>query len=126
MAVNDSSKTKRRDSSALADIAYRKSARLRTARAERDPPRGIDRELPHQVEISVSSVFGLGVRPDAMYAFCRARGYRYATHGTGRLRIERDSDGICWCFTDAAHADAFHAEFGGERLTILSDRLQQY
>jgi hypothetical protein len=122
MAANNSSKTKRRDPPGLPDVEYRKSARLQTARAKRDPPRGIDRELPHQVEISVRSIFGLGIRPDAMHAFCRARGYRYATHGIGRLRIDGDSDGVCWCFTDAAHADAFYAEFGGERLTVLSDR----
>jgi len=83
-----------------------------------DPPRGVDRELPHQVEITIPSASGRARHP-MMHAFCRTRGYRYATHGIGPSSNERDEDRVCWCFTEAAHADAFRAAFGGERLTIL-------
>jgi hypothetical protein len=29
----------------------------------------------------------------------------------------RGRDGMRWCFTEAAHADDFHKEFGGMRMT---------
>jgi hypothetical protein len=118
MAVIDTSNTKRRGAPVLTSAERRERASRKSAHAERDPPRGIDRELPHQVEI-------LGTRIDDMHAFCRARGYRYATHGIGHLSIEHRSDGMCWCFADALHADAFHAMYGGERIRIFDDKVQR-
>jgi hypothetical protein len=118
MAVIDTSNTKRRGAPVLTSAERRGRARQKTARAERDPPRGIDRELSHQVEI-------LGTQLDDMHAFCRARGYRYATHGIGHLSIEHRSDAVRWCFADALHADAFHATYGGERIRIFGDKVQR-
>ena len=43
-------------------------------------------------------------------------------HGRGR----RDDDGgfyVTWCFADPAHANAFAAQFGGERFTYRSRAL---
>ena len=74
------------------------------------------RDYPHQVEIEIPEL-GLGTRYDAMHAFARA--FAHATRGIGKLRIERGRDGMRWCFTDASHADAFHAEFAGERIRDL-------
>jgi hypothetical protein len=118
MAVIDTSNTKRRGAPVLTSAERRERASQKLARAERDPPRGIDRELPHQVEI-------LGTRIDDMHAFCRARGYRYATHGVGHLSTEHRGDAVCWCFADAPHADAFHAMYGGERIRIFDDKVQR-
>jgi hypothetical protein len=118
MAVIDSSNTKRGGTPGLTSAERRERASQNRARAERDPPRGIDRELPYQVEI-------LRTRLNDMHAFCRTRGYRYATHGIGHLNIEHRNDGVCWCFADAVHADAFHAMYGGVRITIFGDKVQR-
>jgi len=56
---------------------------------------------------------------DGMTPCMHSRAFAHATRGIGKLRIERGRDGMRWCFTDASHADAFHAEFGGERIRDL-------
>jgi hypothetical protein len=75
----------------------------------------IDRDYPHQVEIEIPDG-GLGREYAAMGAFCIARGCPYGTRGIGGLRFKRGRDGMRWCFTDPAHANEFHKEFGGQRL----------
>jgi hypothetical protein len=52
----------------------------------------------------------------AMHKFCDTRAMPYKTRSD--LRREPISDYVRFCFGDSAHADAFMAEFGGERITI--------
>jgi len=53
-----------------------------------------------------------------MDAFCREHDWPYAHRGIGKLRRLRESDTTRYCFTDPAHADAFQAAFGGERVAL--------
>jgi hypothetical protein len=77
--------------------------------------RRIDRDFPHQVAILIP-VGGLVARLMAMHKFCDTRSMSYKTRSD--LRREPIADYVRFCFGDAAHADAFMAEFGGERITI--------
>jgi hypothetical protein len=76
----------------------------------------VDRDFPHQVEIDIPEG-GLGKRLGAMDAYCRARGFDHATRGVGHVLADRQRDGVRWCFTDPAHAEAFQKEFGGARVS---------
>jgi hypothetical protein len=76
-------------------------------------PRIIDREYPHQVEIPIPDA-GLGSRLNAMHDACR--GVDYQTRVIGKKRIETGRDGVRFCFKTPEQADAFRAEFGGERM----------
>jgi hypothetical protein len=51
-----------------------------------------------------------------MHKFCDTRSIPYKTRSD--LRREPISDYVRFCFAAPAHADAFMAEFGGERITI--------
>jgi hypothetical protein len=51
-----------------------------------------------------------------MHEFYDTRSMLYKTRSD--LRRESISDYIGFCFRDPGHADAFMAEFGGERITI--------
>jgi hypothetical protein len=76
--------------------------------------RRIDRDFPHQVAILIP-VGGLGARLMTMHKFCDTRSMPYKTRSDLR---EPPSDYVRFCFGDPAHAEAFMAEFGGERITI--------
>jgi hypothetical protein len=82
--------------------------------------RQTDRDYPHQVAILIP-IGGLGARSMAMHAWCDVRGLPYRTRAD-RRREPTPSDHVRFCFADPAHADAFRAEFGGERLTIEKHR----
>jgi hypothetical protein len=75
----------------------------------------IDRNFPYQVAILIP-VGGLVARLTAMHEFCDTRSMLYKTRSD--LRRESISGYIRFCFRDPGHADAFMAEFGGERITI--------
>jgi len=75
-----------------------------------------DRDYPHQVAILIPPG-GLGARSMAMHAWCDGRGVPYRTRAD-RRREPTPSDHTRFCFDDPAHADAFHAEFAGQRITI--------
>jgi hypothetical protein len=51
-----------------------------------------------------------------MHKFCDLHSIAYKTRAD--LRRDPPSDYVRFCFGDPAHADAFMAEFGGERITI--------
>jgi hypothetical protein len=53
-----------------------------------------------------------------MHKFCDTRSMSYKTRSDFDLRREPISDYVRFCFSDPAHAAAFMAEFGGERITI--------
>ena len=76
--------------------------------------RQIDRDLPHQVHIVVPEM-GFGARLDVMHGWCRQKAIDYMTRGA---RVRGEPDAMRWCFADPAHADAFHGEFGGERMRL--------
>jgi hypothetical protein len=80
--------------------------------------RRIDRDFPHQVAVLVPDG-GFVARLMAMNSFCttHAMRYNYKTRADlgGRNPPSRY---FRFCFADPAHADAFMAEFGGERITI--------
>jgi hypothetical protein len=76
----------------------------------------IDRECPHQVAILIP-VGGLVRLLMDMYTFCDAHAMSYRTR-TDRRRELVPSGHVRFCFADPAHADAFHAKFDGERITI--------
>jgi hypothetical protein len=59
---------------------------------------------------------GLVARLMAMHKFCATHAMPYKTHAD--LRRDPPADYVGFCFADPAHADAFLAEFGGERITI--------
>ena len=82
--------------------------------------RQIDRDCPHQVAIRIP-IGGLVRLLMDMYTFCDAHAMPYRTHADGRYEPV-PSDQIRFCFTDPAHADAFHAKFDGERITVESPR----
>ena len=67
----------------------------------------------HQVAIPEG---GLVARPSAMHQFCTTHAMPYMTRV--ELRGNPPSRYIRFCFDDPVHADAFLAEFGGERITI--------
>ena len=71
----------------------------------------IDRDYPHQVELCADPTTGKNY--DAALAFCR--GLSLAPRGHSRRKDNTDYN--VWCFADPAHADAFQARFGGDRLT---------
>jgi hypothetical protein len=77
--------------------------------------RQVDRDYPHQIAILVPGT-GLGERLMAMRRFCNARALPYKTRPDRR----HQPPGVYmrFCFQNAAHADAFHTEFGGERFVI--------
>ena len=70
------------------------------------------KSFPHQVAIPEG---GLVARPSAMHQFCTTHALPYMTRV--ELRGDPPSRYIRFCFDDPAHADAFLAEFGGERTT---------
>jgi cell wall assembly regulator SMI1 len=74
--------------------------------------RRIDRDFPHQIAILIPEG-GFVAQLMALNLFCtrHAMPYNYKTRAAvpGRPHYFR------FCFADAAHADAFMAEFGGER-----------
>jgi hypothetical protein len=76
--------------------------------------RRIDRDFPHQIAILIPEG-GLVARLMAMHKFCDTRSMPYKTRSD--LRREPPADFMRFCFADPAHADAFMAEFGGERIT---------
>jgi hypothetical protein len=77
--------------------------------------RRIDRDFPYQVAILIPEG-GLVARLMAMHKFCDTRSMPYKTRSD--LRRDPPADYVRFCFADTAHADAFLAEFGGERITI--------
>ena len=79
-----------------------------------------DRDYPHQVAILIP-LGGLGARSMAMHAWCDGRGLVYRTRAD-RRRGPTPSDHVRFCFANAAEANAFHAQFGGERFTIEQGR----
>ncbi len=74
--------------------------------------RRIDRDFPHQVKIAIPAG-GLRFRYSAMHEFCLVRGFYVRTQNIRRA----DHDAIRWCLLDPPHADAFHAQFDGEKMT---------
>lgn len=72
------------------------------------------KSFPHQVAIPEGGKELVG-RFIAMHQFCTAHAMQYTT-GV-ELRGDPPSKYIRFCFTDPVHADAFVAEFGGERIT---------
>ena len=77
--------------------------------------RRIHRDFPHQVAILIP-VGGLVARLMAMHKFCDTRSMPYKTHAD--LRHDPLAEFVRFCFAVSEHADAFIAEFGGERITI--------
>ena len=77
--------------------------------------RRIEWEHPHQVAIP-SPAGGHGARLMEMHAFCRGARARYYT------KVDRREGGnfTRFCFDDPVDADAFAAQFGGERITIMA------
>jgi hypothetical protein len=75
--------------------------------------RRIAREFPHQVAIRIPPG-GLGMRSMEMHEFCKERG----PHHTKSDRRRDLGDFTRFCFADRAHADAFEAKFGGERIEV--------
>jgi hypothetical protein len=75
--------------------------------------RTIARDFPHIVEIAVPPG-GLGKRLDDMHDRHRTRGIPSRSGGS---RYAEPTWYTAWCFANADDADAFAAEFGGERLS---------
>jgi hypothetical protein len=78
--------------------------------------RRIDRDWPHQVEVPAEAVAGHNY--DIVHAFCR--GLSVAPRG-GRSARRDDRDWLRYCFATPADADAFHARFGGRRVTVRDE-----
>ena len=76
----------------------------------RPSKRLLDRDYPHQVEIPIP---GSGLRT-AMHSFCRGR--RYVAQGAQNRTTGQDA--MRWCFAEASDADAFHVQFGGDRIAV--------
>jgi hypothetical protein len=74
-----------------------------------------DRDFPHQIAILVPEG-GLVARLMAMHKFCDTRSMPCKTRSD--LRRKPSSYYVRFCFADPAHANAFMAEFGGQRITI--------
>ena len=70
---------------------------------------------PHQVAILVPQD-GLVAQLMAVQKFCTTHAIAYKTCAV--LGCELPADFVRFCFGDPPHADAFMAEFGGERITI--------
>jgi|ERR1700722_1552994 hypothetical protein len=74
----------------------------------------IERDFPHIIEIDLP-LTGLDFR--------LSRAIRIFHHSNnikphfGRTRTKKDHHYCRWCFADPAIADAFHAQFGGARVT---------
>ena len=79
-------------------------------------PKRVDREFPYQVELAIPEGGLKNIRE--LDAFCRGRGFVVATRRIGKRRRERGSDAVRYCFADPAHADAFLARFGGDRVAL--------
>ena len=75
----------------------------------------IQRDFPYGVLMPVPSN-GFGDRLVLMQRWHSATGVE-SQRGKGSKQGNRD--GICWYFADAAIADKFQAEFGGERHDYL-------
>ena len=75
--------------------------------------RDIDRLYPHRVEITIPEK-GLGLRLSAMHDFMKAMDWAHVSRSTREIGVK---EAMCWRFVDAADADAFRVEFGGERVT---------
>jgi hypothetical protein len=71
----------------------------------------VDRNYPHQLELRADVTMGKNF--DLANKFCR----RLSLSPRGHCRRRNDVDYNIWCFADPAHANAFQARFGGERLT---------
>ena len=71
-----------------------------------------ERDFPHLVEMPVPPG-GFGRHLDAMHDWYRTRGIESRS---GRGRYEEGQHFVRWCFADAATADAFKADFGGDRV----------
>jgi len=73
-----------------------------------------ERDFPHIIEIDLP-LAGLDVR------LSRAMGKFHESNDItphfGRTRTKKDHHYCRWCFSDPAVADAFCAQFGGERVT---------
>lgn len=69
--------------------------------------KAIERDFPHAVVMPIPPG-GFGQRLILMHRWHRAAGID-SREGNG-WRVN-----MCWCFADAATADRFQAEFGGER-----------
>lgn len=107
--------------SSLADYLDTLVARVSSGPDEGTMPasdRRIDRDFPHQVAI-LAPEGGLVARLMAMHSFCtkHAMPYNYKTRADLQGR-DPPSRYFRFCFADPAHADAFMAEFGGQRITI--------
>jgi len=83
-------------------------------------PKQIDREFPYQVELAIPEGGLKNIRE--LDAFCRGRGVVVTTRGIGKLRREGRSKAVRYCFTDPAHADAFLARFGGDRVALPAQK----
>ncbi len=80
--------------------------------------RQIDREFPHQVQITVPP-FGLGVTLDRMHELAADLGAgAYATRGGDRIKDGPDT--IRFCFADHGDAVDFQIVFGGLLLTLVA------
>jgi hypothetical protein len=77
-----------------------------------------ERDYPHLVELPLPPG-GFGSTSEDMVAFHRERGIQIR-HGRGRSDQGRFF--VTYCFADPAHADAYRARFGGERLTFQKKR----
>lgn len=75
----------------------------------------IDREFSHQVAIQIP-VGGLVARLMTMHQFSTTHTMPYKTRGD--LRRDPPADYMRFCSADPAHAEAFPAQFGGERIAI--------
>jgi hypothetical protein len=71
--------------------------------------------FPYQVATLIPKG-GLAAQGIAMQQFCRTHAMRYMLRAD--LRGDPPANYVRFCFTDPTHADAFLAEFGGERITI--------
>jgi hypothetical protein len=94
-----------------------------TQRKGAAPKRTTDRDYPYQVAIPVPGT-DLGERSMVMHAWCAGRGLVYRTRAD-RRRKPVPADYVRFCFGDQGQADAFRAEFGGERITIDPTRGHQ-
>jgi hypothetical protein len=73
-----------------------------------------ERDFPHIIEIDLPWA-GLDVRLSR--AIAKFHQSNDITPHFGRTRTRKDHHYCRWCFSDPAVADAFHAQFGGVRVT---------
>jgi|ERR1700680_414635 hypothetical protein len=81
----------------------------------RPSTKAIQRNFPYGVTMPVPDN-GFGDRLVLMHRWHSSAGVE-SQQGKGSRQGNRDS--VCWCFADAAVADKFQAEFGGERRDFL-------